>query len=138
MRFVMQLDGSQPFYSNIYRQTDKQPRLIRAQSVLSGYPRLVMEPAGMVVIALMAYLLVLQGGSWAIPMLGTQHWGCSGCCRWPRRFMRLGNHPQYQEQPYSTAGAIGSTAAGRCHAPRPAPGNAPEHSDGRRTLSLRS
>ena len=69
----VQLDGSQPFYSNIYRHTDKQLRLIRAQSVfLSSYPRLVMEPAGMVVIALMAYLLVLQGGiAKAIPMLGT-------------------------------------------------------------------
>lgn len=66
------LDGSQPFYAATYRQADQQLRRAQAQgSFLSSYPRLVMEPAGMVLIAFVGYLLVLQGGvAKALPLLG--------------------------------------------------------------------
>jgi ABC-type multidrug transport system fused ATPase/permease subunit len=66
------LDGSQPFYAATYRQADQPLRRAQAQaSFLSSYPRLVMEPAGMALIALMGYVLVLQGGvAKALPLLG--------------------------------------------------------------------
>lgn len=66
------LDGSQPFYAATYRQADMPLRRAQAQGgFLSSYPRLVMEPAGMALIALMGYLLVLQGGvAKALPLLG--------------------------------------------------------------------
>lgn len=66
------LDGSQLFYANTYRQADQPLRRAQAQGAfLSSYPRLVMEPAGMALIALVGYLLVLQGGvTKALPLLG--------------------------------------------------------------------
>jgi ABC-type multidrug transport system fused ATPase/permease subunit len=66
------LDGSQRFYATTYRQADQPLRQVQAQGAfLSSYPRLVMEPAGMALIALMGYLLVLQGGvEKALPLLG--------------------------------------------------------------------
>jgi ATP-binding cassette subfamily B protein len=66
------LDGSQRFYAATYRQADQPLRRAQAQgSFLSSYPRLVMEPAGMALIALVGYLLVLQGGvAKALPLLG--------------------------------------------------------------------
>ncbi len=66
------LDGSQSFYTRSYRQADQPLRRAQAQgSFLSSYPRLVMEPAGMALIALVGYLLVLQGGvAKALPLLG--------------------------------------------------------------------
>lgn len=66
------LDGSQRFYAHTYRQADQPLRRLGAQAgFLSSYPRLVMEPTGMALIALAAYLLVLQGGvAKALPLLG--------------------------------------------------------------------
>jgi len=66
------LDSSQPFYANTYRQADQPLRQLQAQaSFLSSYPRLVMEPAGMALIAFAGYLLVKQGGvAKALPLLG--------------------------------------------------------------------
>jgi ABC-type multidrug transport system fused ATPase/permease subunit len=66
------LDGSQPFYVATYRQADQPLRRAQAQgSFFSSYPRLVMEPAGMALIALVGYLLVIQGGvAKALPLLG--------------------------------------------------------------------
>jgi ATP-binding cassette subfamily B protein len=66
------LDGSQLFYANTYRQSDQRLRRAQAQSVfLASYPRLVMEPAGMALIALLAYLLVSQGEvTKVLPLLG--------------------------------------------------------------------
>jgi len=66
------LDGSQRFYADTYRQADQPLRRAQAQvGFLSSYPRLVMEPAGMALIALAGYLLVLQGGvARALPLLG--------------------------------------------------------------------
>ncbi len=66
------LDGSQPFYAQSYRQADQPLRRVQAQgSFLSSYPRLVLEPAGLALIALMGYLLVGHGGvARALPLLG--------------------------------------------------------------------
>jgi ATP-binding cassette subfamily B protein len=66
------LDGSQAFYAARYRQADQQLRRAQAQgSFLSTYPRLVMEPAGIALISLASYVLVLQGGvEKALPLLG--------------------------------------------------------------------
>jgi ABC-type multidrug transport system fused ATPase/permease subunit len=66
------LDGRQRFYANTYQQADQPFRRAQAQGAfLSSYPRLVMEPAGMALIALVGYLLVLQGGvAKALPLLG--------------------------------------------------------------------
>ena len=66
------LDGTQGFYENIYRQADQPLRRAEAQAgFLSSYPRLVMEPAGMTLIALVGYTLVLHGGvAKALPLLG--------------------------------------------------------------------
>lgn len=67
------LGGSQLFYANTYRQADLPLRQIQADaSFLSTYPRLVLEPVGMALIALMGLLLVRQQGvSRALPLLGT-------------------------------------------------------------------
>jgi ABC-type multidrug transport system fused ATPase/permease subunit len=66
------LDGTHHFYTNTYRQADQPLRRAQAQAnFLSSYPRLVMEPAGMALIALVGYVLVLQGGvAKAMPLLG--------------------------------------------------------------------
>ena len=67
------IDGIQPFYINTYRQADRPLRKIGAQvAFLYMYPRLVLEPSGMALIALVAYLLVVQGSvEEALPILGT-------------------------------------------------------------------
>lgn len=66
------LDGSQTFYAQSYRQADQPLRRVQADgSFLSGYPRLVLEPVGMALIALLGYVLVRQGGvDRALPLLG--------------------------------------------------------------------
>jgi ATP-binding cassette subfamily B protein len=66
------LDGSQVFYASTYRQADLPLRQVQADaSFLSTYPRLVLEPVGMALIALMGLLLVRQQGvSRALPLLG--------------------------------------------------------------------
>ncbi|MCF8140894.1 MAG: ABC transporter ATP-binding protein/permease [Cyanobium usitatum Tobar12.5m-G36] len=66
------LDGSQAFYSGIYRRTDQPLRRIVADAgFLSSYPRLVLEPLGMAMIAGMGLVLVRQEGvARALPLLG--------------------------------------------------------------------
>ena len=66
------LDGSQPFYASTYRQADQPLRRVQADaSFLSAYPRLVLEPVGMALIALMGLVLVgQQGVGKALPLLG--------------------------------------------------------------------
>jgi ABC-type multidrug transport system fused ATPase/permease subunit len=66
------LDGSQRFYAYTYRQADQPLRRVSAQAgFLSSYPRLILESTGMALIALVGYLLVLQGGvAKALPLLG--------------------------------------------------------------------
>ena len=66
------LDGTQAFYADTYRRAD-QPlrRTVADASFLSTYPRLVLEPVGMAMIAVMGFLLVRQQGvARALPLLG--------------------------------------------------------------------
>jgi ABC-type multidrug transport system fused ATPase/permease subunit len=67
------IDGTQALYCTIYQGADR--RLRRAQSnvvIISNSPRYVVEALGMVVIAILAYLLASrpQGVGSAIPVLG--------------------------------------------------------------------
>ena len=67
------LDNSQPTYLQTYRQADRPQRLLQAKNTfLSVFPRYAFEALGMVSIALLGWLLVLQrgSGSSAIPLLG--------------------------------------------------------------------
>jgi len=67
------LDGSQPIYIAIYRQADLQQRQLQAQNqFLAAFPRYLIEALGLVVIALLSSLLVMQSGAGAgvIPLLG--------------------------------------------------------------------
>jgi ABC-type multidrug transport system fused ATPase/permease subunit len=67
------LDGTQPLYCEIYRQSDQPMRHAQGNSDFIGLcPRYAMEAIGMVLIALLAYGLSKQPGgiSQAIPILG--------------------------------------------------------------------
>jgi len=66
------LNGQQRIYGSFYREADQPLRRAGADaSFLSTYPRLVLEPAGMALIAAAGYLLVRQQGiSRALPLLG--------------------------------------------------------------------
>lgn len=66
------LDGTQAFYADAYHRADQPLRRTGADaSFLSTYPRLVLEPVGMALIAVMGLLLVRQGGvARALPLLG--------------------------------------------------------------------
>lgn len=67
------LDGSQPFYCNIYRRADYPMRLAQGNNIfIGGSPRYLMEALGMVLIAALAYFLSHQSGgiSTALPALG--------------------------------------------------------------------
>jgi ATP-binding cassette, subfamily B, bacterial PglK len=66
------LDSSQAFYAGTYRQSDLPLRRVQADaSFLSTYPRLVLEPVGIALIAAIGLLLVLQHGvGKAWPLLG--------------------------------------------------------------------
>ena len=68
------LDGTQPTYLKIYRQADLPQRQLGARNAfISVFPRYALEALGMLAIALMGGLLVLQRGSGAavIPLLGS-------------------------------------------------------------------
>ena len=67
------LDGTQPFYCDVYRQADRPLR--QAQSYIAfngGSPRFAMEALGMVLIAALAYSLSRRAGGidTALPVLG--------------------------------------------------------------------
>ena len=67
------LDGTQANYLNLYRRSDHPQRLAEAANrYLATFPRYALEAIGLVVIALLGALLVLQrgGGSGVIPILG--------------------------------------------------------------------
>jgi ABC-type multidrug transport system fused ATPase/permease subunit len=67
------LEGSQPLYLKIYRRADRLQRQRQAKNdFLAVFPRFTLEALGMVAIALLGGLLVLQRGSSAavIPLLG--------------------------------------------------------------------
>ena len=66
------LGGAQGFYARTYRKADQPLRRVAADaSFLSSYPRLVLEPVGIALIAAVGYLLVRQQGvERALPLLG--------------------------------------------------------------------
>ncbi len=67
------LDGNQGTYVAIYRQADRPQRKLQAKNqFLGAFPRYAVEALGMVAIALLGGLLVLQQGSGGavIPLLG--------------------------------------------------------------------
>ena len=67
------LDGNQCTYVEIYRQADRPQRQLQAKNqFLSAFPRYAVEALGLVAIALLGGLLVLQQGAGAkvIPLLG--------------------------------------------------------------------
>ena len=66
------LDGTQAFYANAYQRADQPLRRNMADAgFISTYPRLVLEPVGMALIAVMGFVLVRQQGvARALPLLG--------------------------------------------------------------------
>lgn len=72
------LDGSQPFYLQIYRQADREQRqLVANTTFLGAFPRYSLEALGMVGIAVLGAGLVMQRGSGVgvIPVLGAMALG---------------------------------------------------------------
>lgn len=68
------LDGSQATYLELYSRADRPQRQLESKNVfLSTFPRYALEALGLVVIALLGGLLVLQRGSGAvvIPLMGS-------------------------------------------------------------------
>jgi ABC-type multidrug transport system fused ATPase/permease subunit len=67
------LDGSQATYLELYRRADRPQRQLESKNVfLSTFPRFALEALGLVAIAVLGGLLVLQRGSGVavIPLLG--------------------------------------------------------------------
>jgi ATP-binding cassette subfamily B protein len=67
------LDGTQPVYCDQYRQVDRRLRQAQCNNTfISQSPRFVMEALGMVLIAVLAYVLSLRAGGIApsLPVLG--------------------------------------------------------------------
>lgn len=67
------LDGSQKFYSKLYRKSDLPLRIASANNqIISGSPRYIMEALGMTLIAILAYIMVVRDGGVenSIPVLG--------------------------------------------------------------------
>ena len=66
------LDGTQAFYADTYQRADQPLRRTGADAgFISTYPRLVLEPVGMALIAVMGFVLVRQQGvARALPLLG--------------------------------------------------------------------
>ena len=67
------LDGSQPFYCDLYRKADLPLRRAQGNNLfIAGSPRFAMETLGMVLVAALAYAISLKSGgiSTSIPVLG--------------------------------------------------------------------
>lgn len=66
------IDGAQPFYYRVYRDSDLSLRLAQGNNVfLSQAPRLIFEAIGMVLIVALAYVLSgTQGLEQSLPLLG--------------------------------------------------------------------
>ena len=89
------LNGSQAIYLSIYRQSDRSQRLLQAKnSFLGVFPRYAFEALGMVAIALLGWMLVLQQGSGVavIPFLGVLAIGRNACCLLCSRSTPDGQH----------------------------------------------
>ena len=67
------LDGTQNFYLDIYRRSDRLQRQYQARNMfLSAFPRFSLEALGLIAIAVLATVLSAQkgGGAAALPVLG--------------------------------------------------------------------
>ena len=67
------LDGTQPFYCNLYRQADLPLRLAQGSNgFLATSPRYIMEALGLMLIAALTFILCLGAGgiATALPVLG--------------------------------------------------------------------
>lgn len=96
------LDGTQPFYCEIYRRADYPLRLAMGNNIfMAGSPRFAMEAIGMVLIVALAYSLSLQPGgvAAALPLLGALALGA-------QRLL-----PSLQQSYSAWAGIAGSRAA---------------------------
>jgi len=96
------LDGTQPFYCEIYRRADYPLRLAMGNNIfIAGSPRFAMEAIGMLLIVALAYSLSLQPGgvASALPLLGALALGA-------QRLL-----PSLQQSYSAWAGIIGSRAA---------------------------
>lgn len=96
------LDGTQPFYCNIYRRADYPLRLAMGNNIfIAGSPRFAMEAVGMVLIVALAYSLSLQPGgvASALPLLGALALGA-------QRLL-----PSLQQSYAAWAGIVGSRTA---------------------------
>ncbi len=72
------LDGSQATYLELYCRSDRPQRKLESQNLfLAFFPRYALEALGLVAVAVLGGLLVLQGGSGAavIPLLGAMALG---------------------------------------------------------------
>lgn len=72
------LDGSQPFYCNVYHQADKSLRTAQASNTfIASSPRFAMEALGMMLMAGISYSMVRRPGGIAValPILGTFAFG---------------------------------------------------------------
>jgi len=96
------LDGTQPFYCEIYRRADHPLRRAMGNNIfIGGSPRFVMEAVGMVLIVALAYSVSTQPGgiSTALPVLGALALGA-------QRML-----PALQQIYGSWAGIVGSQTA---------------------------
>ena len=96
------LDGTQPFYCDIYRRADYPLRLAMGNNIfIAGSPRFLMEAIGMVLIAALAYSLSYQAGgvASALPELGALAMGA-------QRLL-----PSLQQSYAAWAGIVGSRTA---------------------------
>jgi ATP-binding cassette, subfamily B, bacterial PglK len=66
------IDGTQEFYCKLYQDADLSLRRASGDNIfIASSPRFLMEAVGMILIAILAYYLTLQGGVMvAIPILG--------------------------------------------------------------------
>ena len=89
------LDSNQPVFLKAYREADRPQRQLLAKNVFLGvFPRYAFEALGMVGIALLGGLLVMQRGTGpaVIPLLGTLALGAQRCCLLYSRFTEVGRH----------------------------------------------
>ena len=89
------LDGSQPTYLRIYRQADRPQRQLQAKNgFLGAFPRYALEALGIVAIALLGGMLVIQRGSGTavITLLGAMALGAQRLLPALQRSMVAGLH----------------------------------------------
>ena len=72
------LDGSQNFYSSLYKEADKPLRRAQANNVfVTGSPRFAIETLGIVLLVVLAYVISLKEGgiSASLPLIGALAFG---------------------------------------------------------------